>query len=324
MGWVGRPEGVSPLAMQILELPSQISQLNAFRELKVSGWENEDILSSITNTTTPRNAKQSLRLLYAALTQLPGPWPAIPLIRCFARLTKLLPEMSRTNPDQDVGNILRATSNLVKGSYGSLLDFMCRDSRRALQDTRPGDFISHAGLHNFVSNFSLEVESCDRKPVVAVALPNGPLLAATCFAVATYYTCAPINPASGPGQFQADVSRLGATVILTSLRDYEKLELDAGWVTDQNIQVQILDWDGRDNIRLLEPSGLPMEPSDQKPSPNQANDTCLILFTTGTSGTKKMVPMTLHSIIAGVVFVIDSWGLGVDDVCLNMMPLFHV
>lgn len=59
-------------------------------------------------------------------------------------------------------------------------------------------------------------------------------------------------------------------------------------------------------------------------SPNKADDIGLILFTSGTSGTKKVVSLTVHSIIAGIVFVIDSWGLTTSDVCLNMMPLYHV
>jgi long-subunit acyl-CoA synthetase (AMP-forming) len=58
--------------------------------------------------------------------------------------------------------------------------------------------------------------------------------------------------------------------------------------------------------------------------PNEADDIGLILFTSGTSGAKKVVPLTIHSIITGVVFVMDSWGLGEADMCLNMMPLYHV
>jgi len=42
------------------------------------------------------------------------------------------------------------------------------------------------------------------------------------------------------------------------------------------------------------------------------------------SGTKKRVPITVHSIVSGVAFVIDSWGLTSSDICLNMMPLNHV
>ena len=44
------------------------------------------------------------------------------------------------------------------------------------------------------------------------------------------------------------------------------------------------------------------------------NDFSLILQTSGTSGTKKVVPYTLRSLIIGALAVITSWGLREDDV----------
>lgn len=42
------------------------------------------------------------------------------------------------------------------------------------------------------------------------------------------------------------------------------------------------------------------------------------------SGKKKTVPYTLDTLTVGATCVIASWGLTPDDVCFNMMPLFHV
>lgn len=50
----------------------------------------------------------------------------------------------------------------------------------------------------------------------------------------------------------------------------------------------------------------------------------LILKTSGTSGTSKLVPHTLENLVAGALNVVASWGLTESDVCLNMMPLTHV
>lgn len=50
----------------------------------------------------------------------------------------------------------------------------------------------------------------------------------------------------------------------------------------------------------------------------------LVLFTSGTSGTKKLVPYTLESLIVGAGCIIQSWDLTALDVAFNMMPLFHV
>lgn len=160
---------------------------------------------------------------------------------------------------------------------------------------------------------------------MAIALPNGPLLAATCIAVTTYYTAAPINPAAGAEQFQADVVQAGAKCILTTVDDVARLELNASWVAEAGIKVLTVDWQRGDDIVVRDNFGktLPRRQGGNA-DVNKADDIALILFTSGTSGTKKVVPITLHSIVAGVLFVIESWGLGTSDICLNMMPLYHV
>lgn len=53
-------------------------------------------------------------------------------------------------------------------------------------------------------------------------------------------------------------------------------------------------------------------------------ETVLLLHTSGTSGNKKCVPYSLDMIIVGVGCIITSWNLSVADICLNMMPLFHI
>lgn len=50
----------------------------------------------------------------------------------------------------------------------------------------------------------------------------------------------------------------------------------------------------------------------------------LLLHTSGTSGNKKLVPYSLDMIIVGVGSIVASWNLKPSDVCLNMMPLFHI
>jgi long-subunit acyl-CoA synthetase (AMP-forming) len=52
--------------------------------------------------------------------------------------------------------------------------------------------------------------------------------------------------------------------------------------------------------------------------------TALVLHTSGTSGNKKLVPYTLDTLMVGVGCIISSWALQPKDVCLNMMPLFHI
>ena len=54
------------------------------------------------------------------------------------------------------------------------------------------------------------------------------------------------------------------------------------------------------------------------------DDVSLLLHTSGTSGRRKLVPHRLGELVAGAACVALGWGLGPDDVALNMMPLHHV
>lgn len=53
--------------------------------------------------------------------------------------------------------------------------------------------------------------------------------------------------------------------------------------------------------------------------PDERMRCVLMLHTSGTSGKKKRVPYDLETIAVGCACVAASWGLGVNDVCFNMM-----
>ncbi|KAF7555584.1 hypothetical protein G7Z17_g2078 [Cylindrodendrum hubeiense] len=276
---------IAALLLQLYDLaPSQISDSRQFEALRKADIQKTQLLASIP-ATSETPSYRPLHMLYHLLTEIPGPCPAFDLIICHARLFKILPEEAKARRNVDWSWLVDATAKLVKQSC-----------------------VTHS----------------QQKPVVGIALPNGPLLAATCIAVTSYYTAAPINQATSPGQFQADILQAGADIILTTEDDYKKLQLDS-WVTSRNIQVFIMDWTPGDNISMRTLAGGPLLDLDLTiTKPNQGDDIGMILFTSGTSGTKKVVPLTTHSIIAGIAFVKESWGLAPNDICLNMMPLYHV
>lgn len=57
---------------------------------------------------------------------------------------------------------------------------------------------------------------------------------------------------------------------------------------------------------------------------NTLNDEVLVLFTSGTTGNKKLVPHQLGDILTAATTIALSWALTPDDVNCNLMPLFHV
>jgi acyl-CoA synthetase (AMP-forming)/AMP-acid ligase II len=59
-------------------------------------------------------------------------------------------------------------------------------------------------------------------------------------------------------------------------------------------------------------------------SPNRHSDEVLVLFTSGTTGSKKMVSHLLGDMLVATAAISLSWNLTSDDVNCNLMPLFHV
>ena len=50
----------------------------------------------------------------------------------------------------------------------------------------------------------------------------------------------------------------------------------------------------------------------------------LMLHTSGSTGKKKVVPITMSQVLMGAAAIAASCGLDQKDICCNFMPLFHV
>lgn len=205
----------------------------------------------------------------------------------------------------------------------SIVDFLPDLQTPAIYASSVDQYITHAQLRRYVEGFRLPSTQSSRREVVAVALPNGPLLAATILAVSTYYTAAPITASVGAEQFKSDVLQAGATTVLTTAEDCQKLSLRDGWVSDAGIQVCLARLESDLSITVTDLAGASLS-SLAAPRPSGPRDTCIQLFTSGTSGNKKLVPISIDAAINGAQMVITSWGLTPQETCLNMMPLHHV
>jgi len=237
----------------------------------------------------------------------------------------------------------------VRKPYGNLGSFIVPSDKIALRSPGRAQSITYKSLREFIDDFHIPLPEMDgtdtraaltttRKPLVCIAIPNGPVLAAVCLAVANRYIAAPINRdlSVGPDQFQADVLASGASCILIVRDDVDRLQLSGplSWATKKGIHVFIVehrdDPDQHGTLGSLTVTEMTHTSSSRsaltqpQPEPNIGDDIAIILFTSGTSGTKKIVPITVNNIVSGVGSVIESWDLKENDVCLNMMPLFHM
>ncbi|KAL9096046.1 MAG: hypothetical protein Q9165_001568 [Trypethelium subeluteriae] len=224
---------------------------------------------------------------------------------------------------QPVVNSQRAA--LFHNPSSTIADLLWASSLQpSVHDPSTGKSLSHQRLFQFVRDFRIRVPPhVSSKPVVAIILPNGPLLGIAVVAVANRYTAAPINASSGADQIRADVLQAGSHVVLALPQDIQRLGLRDPWVAEAGIAVV--------PVELAEdvtPHITEYESSDgllgSEHTSNAGSDCAILLFTSGTSGKKKLVPLTVKSILIGVVFVIESWGLTAADVCNNLMPLNHV
>lgn len=288
----------------------------------------DELLASIPQTEIPNGLPLKF-LSFHLDTHANAPIPVFSLLRCYLRLWHCLPEGAKSGLDQEGFAAATRTLNQVKARVGSLpalLNLNSRNDQAAFVDPLTKSVLSHRMLSQFIGNFTLPItgeESC--KPIVVIALPNGPLLALACLAITSYYTAAPINPAGGAEQFWNDVQLIKSKAILAVAGDVDRLGLRDPWIAQAGIQVFILDQkpDLTFGVTSLDGS-LPSSFQLQQTPANEADDRALILFTSGTSGTKKVVPYSLYTMLSGVSCVIDSWGLTPADSCLNMMPLNHV
>lgn len=81
-----------------------------------------------------------------------------------------------------------------------------------------------------------------------------------------------------------------------------------------------------DEIEAISPTPVVLANEDTtiNPQPNRDYDEALVLFTSGTTGNKKLVPHCMGDLLTAATVIALSWRLEPSDVNCNLMPLFHV
>lgn len=285
------------------------------------------VLSTLPLTSEPSCVPLSLLSVLLVHEQ---SWPVLELVRCYTRTWKHLPEDVKAGRCATGFTLAKHVHSQVLSSYDSLATLLPQSDRPALVDGGDGiTALTHSALRSFVQTFRLPVAVAKaEQPVVAIALPNGPLLGLALLAVSQYFTAAPLSASSGAAQFKSDITQAKATVVLVAANDVDRLSLTQAWVEERGLEIVVVKPNTEDTFDMIPMSEVPVSTlvrrSAESYTPNAPSDVALLLFTSGTSGTKKTVPISLHTIISGAAFVVDSWGLTPQDICLNMMPLFHV
>ena len=184
--------------------------------------------------------------------------------------------------------------------------------------------LSYAGLRAFCARTAEALNSMDIGigARVAIVLPNGPEMASAFLSVACVATAAPLNPTYRREEFDFYLSDLNAKALLIQ----EGFDSPAREVANlRGIPIVDLVIDeakpaGEFSLR----SGRLRDAERSRPGPSSPDDIALVLHTSGTTARPKIVPLTHRNVTASAVNIGSTLRLAPDDVCLNIMPLFHI
>jgi acyl-CoA synthetase (AMP-forming)/AMP-acid ligase II len=153
---------------------------------------------------------------------------------------------------------------------------------------------------------------------VAIVLPNGPEMAAAFVAIACGATTAPLNPAYRAEEFDFYLSDLNAKALVIAA-GIESPALDVAKARNIPIVRLVSGAHAGDFTLQSDLAGTPAAGG-----PAQSGDIALVLHTSGTTSRPKIVPLTHTNVTASAYHIGNTLSLRTDDVCLNIMPLFHI
>ena len=217
-------------------------------------------------------------------------------------------------------------------AYSSISDLIANSSRPAITPVDARASLTHTQLKDLIYRVDDELKTWGVTQAgsrVGVAVPNGPELMSVLLSVIDRHTCVPVNPATTPQEMHEELRATGVVALVyqggsemavTMRKLCEKLKIVPLAITpDPNVGGLFSissDVDGASAGRA--------GPGTYAPPDSDKNRTALVLHTSGSTGKKKIVPISLHQLVLGATAIGASSGLGSDDVCLNFMPLFHV
>ena len=216
--------------------------------------------------------------------------------------------------------------------YGSISDLIANSSKPAITPVDDRASLTHTQLKDLIYKVDDELKTWGVTQAgsrVGVAVPNGPELMSVLLSVIDRHTCVPVNPATTPQEMHEELRATGVVALVyqggnemavTMRKLCDKLGIVPLAITPDPAVGGLFsisgDVDGDHAQRGVHGTYAP--PDSDK------NRTALVLHTSGSTGKKKIVPISLHQLVLGATAIAASSGLSEDDVCLNFMPLFHV
>jgi acyl-CoA synthetase (AMP-forming)/AMP-acid ligase II len=157
----------------------------------------------------------------------------------------------------------------------------------------------------------LREQGIRREDRIAIVLPDGARLCVAFLGVSCHCIAAPLNPSASLPD------------LLSWLEDLQP----RGVLVGEGSPSTALDAAERLGLPLIDFEDIAANANDTATSFDQeprSEDVALILHTSGTTAKAKMVPLTHGNLIRSASNIAESLRLGPDDLCLNVMPMFHI
>jgi len=189
------------------------------------------------------------------------------------------------------------------------------------QNERSRKPLSFKALKEFCASFDLRQFGISRDSIVCTAMPNGAEAAVCFWAISEHCVFAPLNPALTVPEVEFELEDLPCHTMI--LMEGDTMSSIAGIeeaCKQRKVNVLRLVPDLRTvGLFTLRGTGSPAPAS-----PVNSSDLALVLHTSGTTKKPKIVPLTHHNLGNGIQFVANTLQRQPTDLCLNVMPLFHI
>jgi acyl-CoA synthetase (AMP-forming)/AMP-acid ligase II len=207
----------------------------------------------------------------------------------------------------------------------SVADLLARGTDAAPAIGSPGrPALTYGGLRDLAARTvaTLNALGIGRGDRVAIVLPNGPEMAAAFVAIAAGATTAPLNPAYLDSEFDFYLGDLRARALVVLQGFDSPVRAVAARRGVPVLELVPTEGGAAGDFSLVAPAGLAGTPTLAGFA--GAEEEALVLHTSGTTSRPKIVPLRHVNVTASADNIVRTLALTADDVCLNIMPLFHI
>jgi acyl-CoA synthetase (AMP-forming)/AMP-acid ligase II len=184
--------------------------------------------------------------------------------------------------------------------------------------------LAWGGLRDLASRTidDLNARGIGRGDRVAIVLRNGPEMAAAFVCMAAGAATAPLNPGYRQDEFDFYLGDLQPKALVVEAGVDSPARKVAAKQSIPLVELHPQTSAGAGSFRLEPPAGL--RGRAQSPGPGQPDDLALLLHTSGTTARPKLVPLSQSNLAASARHIATTLALSPADVCLQIMPLFHI